>query len=99
MECVGCGFILQAEFAFCPKCGTRQPARCVGCGYVCPPDFAFCPRCGQHQSATPQRTETPPPPASPEMVRPAPPPSHGMPTQTGDTDRRTITVLFADLSG
>src|SRR6202008_3466357 len=53
MNCVGCGFVIQAEFAFCPKCGGRQPSRCAGCGCVCPPDFAFCPKCGLKQGATP----------------------------------------------
>ena len=26
MTCVGCGFELSPEFAFCPRCGRRQPA-------------------------------------------------------------------------
>src|SRR5207248_8962420 len=75
MNCVGCGFVIQAEFAFCPKCGARQPARCAGCGYTCPPDFAFCPKCGQQQGIT-QPIEAPPaaPPPSPsdslELFRP-----------------------------
>jgi adenylate cyclase len=105
LNCVGCGFVIQAGFAFCPKCGARQPARCAGCGYACPPDFAFCPKCGQKQGATPQPIEgspaaPPSPPASPEPFRPvsaAPLPT--IPALTGEADRRTITVLFADLSG
>src|SRR6266481_1697512 len=78
LNCVGCGFVIQAEFAFCPKCGARQPARCAGCGYACPPDFVFCPKCGQKQGATPQPIEAPPaapppsPSASPEPFRPVP---------------------------
>src|SRR6202022_4285779 len=59
MNCVGCGFVIQAEFAFCPKCGARQPPRSAGCGYACPPDFAFCPQCGQKQGATFQPIEAP----------------------------------------
>jgi len=104
MNCVGCGFLIQAEFGFCPKCGARQPARCAGCGYACPPYFAFCPKCGQKQSATPQPVEAPPnapsPSASPEPFRAAPVAS--APTTlapTSEADRRTVTVLFADLSG
>jgi adenylate cyclase len=103
MNCVGCGFVIQAEFAFCPKCGAHQPARCAGCGYACPPDFAFCPKCGQKQRATFQPIETqgatPPPSHSvpPEPFRRAP---HAPETAlTGEADRRTVTVLFADLSG
>jgi hypothetical protein len=26
MNCSGCGFEVQSGFAFCPKCGARQPA-------------------------------------------------------------------------
>jgi adenylate cyclase len=103
MNCVGCGFAIQAEFVFCPKCGARQPARCSGCGYACPPDFAFCPKCGQKRSVTPQPIETqaatPPslPSASPEPFRPIPVAS--APALAGEADRRIVTVLFADLSG
>src|SRR5262245_53439782 len=46
MTCVGCGFELSANFAFCPRCGRRQPVPCASCGFACEPDFAFCPRCG-----------------------------------------------------
>jgi len=100
MNCVGCAFVIQAEFAFCPKCGTRQPARCARCGYACPPDFAFCPKCGQKQGTTLQPIEAQPPIASPEPFRLVPvAPLPPIPALTGEADRRTVTVLFADLSG
>src|SRR5437667_7957485 len=102
MNCIGCGFVIEAEFAFCPKCGARQPARCAGCGYACPPDFAFCPKCGQKQGATSQPIEAlpaappPSPSASPEPFRPAPvAPAPTVLALTGEADRRTVTVLFA----
>src|SRR5262249_15688293 len=94
-----------AEFAFCPKCGARQPARCAGCGYPCPPDFAFCPKCGQKQAGTPQPIEPPtaaPPSPAPSRgpVRPAPAaPAPATAARASEADRRTVTVLFADLSG
>jgi RNA polymerase subunit RPABC4/transcription elongation factor Spt4 len=99
MNCVGCGFVIQTEFAFCPKCGARQPSRCASCGYVCPPDFAFCPKCGLKQGATPQPIEAPldSPPSSQGPARLAPAPA--TPVLAGEADRRTVTVLFADLSG
>lgn len=50
MACPSCGFDVDREFAFCPKCGTRLA------------------------------TAAPPPPAP-------------------DSDRRMVTVMFADLSG
>ena len=49
MTCVGCGFEIIADFAFCPRCGRRQPMSCASCGFACEPDFAFCPRCGAPQ--------------------------------------------------
>ena len=50
MDCSGCGFQIESGFAFCPKCGVRQPVRCSSCGFPCAPDFAFCPKCGaQHR--------------------------------------------------
>jgi adenylate cyclase len=106
MNCVGCGFVIQAEFAFCPKCGARQPSHCAGCGYACPPDFAFCPKCGQKLGATRQPIEAPPaasspsPTASPQSARPAlVAPAATTKALAGEADRRTVTVLFADLSG
>jgi adenylate cyclase len=94
LNCVGCGFVIQAEFAFCPKCGAPQPAHCAGCGYACPPDFAFCPKCGQKQGATRQSIEAPPAKPSPAPAAPAP----TAPALAGEPDRRLVTVLFADLS-
>ena len=46
MGCQGCGFKTAADFAFCPKCGSRLATACPACDFACPPDFAFCPRCG-----------------------------------------------------
>src|SRR6185295_17649256 len=88
MKCVGCDFVIQEDFAFCPKCGARQAVHCASCGYVCPPNFAYCPKCGQKQGEMPQ-------PSRPVPVAPLP----TIPAPAGEADRRTITVLFADLSG
>src|SRR5215813_2652186 len=46
MNCASCGFRIESGFAFCPKCGAKQPRACQSCGYLCAPDFAFCPKCG-----------------------------------------------------
>ncbi len=46
MNCAACGFVVENSFAFCPKCGARQPLVCASCGEACQPDFAFCPKCG-----------------------------------------------------
>ena len=55
--CTGCGAELEADMAFCPKCGAKQeipePAAaeptdktCPACGNVNTLDAAFCVRCG-----------------------------------------------------
>ena len=110
MNCSGCGTEIEPGFAFCPKCGARQPAICQGCGYSCDPDFAFCPRCGRPIA---DDVGTSNPEYAPRQARPteraaarhgaAVPirPSTGSLTAgpAEDADRRFITVLFADLSG
>ena len=96
MNCVGCGFEVQPGFAYCPKCGEKQPAACASCGYPCAPDFAFCPKCGARTGAAEasRPREALPQAAEAERVyRPAAADDHA------EADRRTVTVLFADLSG
>lgn len=109
MNCTGCGFEVESGFAFCPKCGVRQSKPCPGCGYLCPADFAFCPKCGARadlalaSNAKPDpgprglngRAHTPAPATAREVARASP--SYALPA--ADADRRTVTVLFADLSG
>ncbi|WP_434730152.1 adenylate/guanylate cyclase domain-containing protein [Rhizobium binae] len=86
MDCAGCGFEIQSGFAFCPRCGARQPLSCGTCGYACQPDFAFCPKCGASISGN---------------APPTPKPAVGLvPAKSdSDADRRPVTVLFADLCG
>jgi adenylate cyclase len=99
MKCDGCGFEVQSGFAFCPRCGARQSVACHGCGYPCPPDFAFCPKCGASMAIDGgnHRREPVPPGASGEL--PAQAPSQPPQKSQAEADRRTVTVLFADLSG
>ena len=61
---------------------------CAGCGFDAPPDFAFCPKCGTKFSAV---AAVPPPAPVERAARPA--------AGTAESDRRPVTVLFADLSG
>src|SRR6266508_2184792 len=84
MACIGCGFELSPGFAFCPRCGRRQPTPCPACGFSCEADFTFCPRCGAARSPGPPGAI--PPAATPDAIH-------------RDADRRQVTVLFADVSG
>ena len=101
MNCSGCGFEVQNGFAFCPKCGARQPIACTDCGFPCAPDFAFCPKCGAAVAGAAKvtgnqvdKTRPVPLPVQPrDALRPV------EARQTAEADRRQATVLFADLSG
>src|SRR5215813_1628444 len=99
MACAGCGSEVSAGFAFCPRCGRRQPVACAACGAPCEPDFAFCPRCGTARppahatlADTPVASATAPGGTAGVMLSPRHDPSP-------DADRRQVTVLFADVSG
>ncbi|RXG97698.1 adenylate/guanylate cyclase domain-containing protein [Bradyrhizobium zhanjiangense] len=110
MNCSGCGFEVQSGFAFCPKCGTKQPNACPGCGFPCAPDFVYCPKCGSLISGTTNDGGQASAQTSPATlpIRSSSPPllqtaQHAFRPQSDNVDseanRRTITVLFADLSG
>src|SRR5882757_1535427 len=114
MNCSSCGSEVQSGFAFCPKCGTKQPNSCPGCGYVCAPNFAYCPNCGTLVADTPKAcgqsssrtrparfpTEAHPPALTPNAALEADQASRPKPHKIDtEANRRTITVLFADLSG
>ncbi|MFB6451641.1 adenylate/guanylate cyclase domain-containing protein [Bradyrhizobium tunisiense] len=112
MNCSGCGFEVQSGFAFCPQCGTKQPSACPGCGFACAPDFAYCPKCGTLVAAAPKgggqaavRTDSTAVPSSssspPLVLTPEAQHAFRRPSDKIDSEanRRTITVLFADLSG
>ena len=87
MDCVGCGAGLDANFAFCPRCGREQASNCAQCGAPCKPDYAFCPSCGARRSG--------------EIVAQATiPESEGQTAEPElQPDRRQVSILFADVAG
>ncbi|WEX77018.1 AAA family ATPase [Sinorhizobium numidicum] len=102
MNCHECGCEIESGFAFCPKCGAKQPQPCPDCGYPCPPHFAFCPQCGRQVGASTASKPVPTPKSSPPLPPTAavaratsPLPTH----PDAGADRRTVTVVFADLCG
>jgi adenylate cyclase len=100
MACAGCGSEVSAGFAFCPRCGRRQPVACAACGAPCEHDFAFCPRCGTARAAPGETTPTEAPAATPAaLAGGAPRAGVARLDPTRDADRRQVTVLFADVSG
>ncbi|WNV08891.1 adenylate/guanylate cyclase domain-containing protein [Tardiphaga sp. 709] len=112
MTCSRCGFEVQSGFAFCPKCGAKQPNSCPSCGYVCAPDFTYCPKCGAHvddasNAGDRREASSPTIPVGPDRPALTPSPvveieraSRRTPHKVDtEANRRTVTVLFADLSG
>jgi adenylate cyclase len=90
MTCPGCAFDLPEDFAFCPKCGRKLPVACPACGFACASEF-FGPKCGA-ALAVPAAAPPPRTTAQQPVTTPAP-------AADRDADRRTVTVLFADLTG
>jgi adenylate cyclase len=84
-----CGFQAPPEFAFCPKCGEKLSAPCPSCGTASPSDFAFCPRCGARLATFEANGSG--------GLRAAAVGAAG--SEATETDRRPVTILFADLSG
>jgi predicted ATPase/class 3 adenylate cyclase len=105
MNCASCGFQVETGFAFCPKCGAKQPRACLSCGFLCAPDFSFCPKCGAGFGATTTtRTTLGSPSPMPPPVQNGAVANEGAAhsahrTAEPEADRRIITILFADLSG
>ncbi|HEY6057413.1 MAG TPA: adenylate/guanylate cyclase domain-containing protein [Candidatus Limnocylindrales bacterium] len=87
MTCPTCGVANSVGAKFCVECGTRLQSGCPSCGASNPPGARFCSECGARlgDTTTTARPATAPVPASgPEA-----------PT----TERRLVSVLFADLVG
>src|SRR6476646_10797504 len=107
MNCADCGFQIETGFAFCPKCGAKQPKVCQSCSFACAPDFAFCPRCGTAMGNAPTASPasspgnsgarpTATPPLSPIAINRAATLDRAPPAREAhdaEADRRTVTVL------
>ncbi len=83
MICAACGTENPASKRFCRGCGASLAAVCASCGAAVLPDDRFCGECG-----TPLAAEG----AAPEAAAAA---VSGEPA----TERRLVTVLFADVVG
>ncbi len=87
MNCTSCGTQNPKRARFCMSCGSTLAPACGSCGAENPPEAKFCIECGnQLGGPAVEPTTTPGAGASPE--------ASSLPEE-----RRTATVLFADLSG
>ncbi len=87
MTCPTCGSQNRDGAKFCSECGTAMAAACPGCGSPVDVGAKFCPECGTRLGEAPR-----PVPAA--MGEPGP----FLPVQP-ETQRRLVSVLFADLVG
>ena len=82
--CPSCGAETASGARFCASCGTGLSAGCSGCGAELPEAARFCPDCG-----------TPREPAA--AAAPSTQPSR--PGALSIESRRTVTMLFCDVTG
>lgn len=100
MHCHHCEFEVAADFQFCPKCGNKLSRDCPQCGYVCPPEFRYCPKCGTEITRGAAVAPQPSAQADRSMAQQADlPPSASATPIVAEAERRSVTVLFADVVG
>src|SRR5581483_6201110 len=87
VTCVSCQAENPAGAAFCMACGKPLGRRCPSCGAEAPGSANFCGSCGAGLTGD----------ASPVPRQTPSDPRDGAPAEA--EQRRTVTVLFADLSG
>ncbi len=91
MICASCGTDNRPGRRFCRSCGSGLAAGCPICGAVAEPGDRFCGSCGaplpEGEGSSPGRDGAPPTPTDGvELTAPA-------------TERRLVSILFADLVG
>lgn len=90
-RCAECSAENPSGARFCMECGAPLPRSCAACGSLAPEGARFCMTCGAQLpgtgSVTSQRGEERAPGSDPAQSSQEP------------DERRTATVLFADLSG
>ena len=97
--CEQCGADNPSRARFCMACGARLPRVCPQCGEPTPPEARFCGACGAAQAtAEPDRLKAPSG-ADGVAKREAGELLGSGARDPSTEERRTVTVLFADLSG
>jgi class 3 adenylate cyclase/tetratricopeptide (TPR) repeat protein len=82
--CSNCGADNPAQQKFCGECGTALAAVCASCGAANPPGQKFCGECGSSLAVE---------------ASPATPVGADAPQAAPVTERRLVSVMFADLVG
>src|SRR5436309_4129557 len=88
-RCARCAIENPAGARFCMGCGAPLESRCAACGTELPAEARFCLQCGTPVAGMQAAPESPASAARPPAA----------PAPQAVEERRTVTVLFADLSG
>ena len=96
MRCSKCGRDNREGRKFCTSCGTPLVAACPKCGAPVQPDESFCGECGASLSPTNVALQTPAIEIAPGLPLIT---ERTVPSTTVEGERKTVTVLFADLKG
>jgi len=114
MICPGCQFQNPPGARFCAGCGTALPAFCTQCGQPLVPGGRFCASCGAPASPAPAAESAPPTTENPAVARPVDVPAPGPDAASSPeaapassppasaaqaSERRLVTILFADIVG
>lgn len=112
MNCSKCGYDNSPGMDFCGRCGTALARVCPGCLAEVPPDHAFCGQCGTRVGvagdqatsgstlpATEASADAPDVTITDERSTATPGMAVSPSAPVVEGERRTVTVLFADLSG
>src|SRR3954467_1686061 len=86
MICSTCGEPAPVDARFCPHCGSSMAAACTNCGTPLVPGARFCATCGTPAPGTVVGAASPPTPTVPRA-------------RVTVSERRLVTVMFADLVG
>ncbi|SOZ19459.1 adenylate/guanylate cyclase domain-containing protein [Cupriavidus taiwanensis] len=104
MRCSNCGFENPARAKFCEECGAMLARVCPRCGHESGSAAKFCSECGAPLGTSPQASSAAPVHYTPRhlaeriLAEQAALEARGGET-AGAGERKTITVLFADMAG
>src|SRR5262249_7220516 len=91
MRCSKCGADNREGRKFCTQCGSALAAKCPRCGAAIEPAEKFCGECGVALGTPSAATGKPDEPQIRIAGGPAP--------ENPESERKTVTALFADIEG
>ena len=97
MDCANCGTTNSEGASFCSNCGTALKATCPNCGEPTTPGASFCSNCGTRLAEEAAPTADPFARYLPAELQAKLEAARSGRTMAGE--RRTITMLFADVQG